>query len=146
MVSQQARRFLALAAGWHILWAAFLLPYAIGIALVLGGQAAAQDLVDNLASTFFMPVLFLFATLPLNVGLAALTGRLLTGIEPAIQVGASAAIFAVAWLAGVQGILPVADPGGGIAVNPIAVWAGLAGAAYGLALPLFGGPTETSIG
>ena len=138
-MSEQARRFLALAGGWHVLWGAFLLPYAIGIALILGGQAAAQDLVDDLASTFFLPVLFLFASLPLNVALAAVTARLLTGLQPAIELAASALIFAVAWLIGVQGILPVADPGG-FAVNPIAVWAALAGAVYGLVLPAFNGP------
>jgi hypothetical protein len=139
-VSDQARRFLAFALGWHILWAALLLPYAIGIALLLGGQAAAQDLVDSLASTFFLAVLFLVVSLPLNVALAALTGRLLAGLEPAIELAASAVIFAVAWLIGTQGVLPVGDPGGGFAVNPIAVWAALAGAVYGLILPAFNGP------
>jgi hypothetical protein len=140
LVTDQARRFLAFALGWHILWAALLLPYAIGIALILGGQAAAQDLVDSLASSFFLPVLFLFVSLPLNVALAALTGRLLTGLEPAIELAASALIFAVAWLIGTQGALPISDPGGGFAVNPIAVWAALAGAVYGLVLPAFNEP------
>jgi hypothetical protein len=139
-MSDQARRFLALALGWHILWGALLLPYAIGIALILGGQAAAQDLVDSLASTFFLPVLFLFVSLPLNLALAALTARLLKGLEPAIELSASAVIFALAWLIGIQGILPVADPSGGFAVNPIAVWAALAGTVYGLVLPAFNGP------
>jgi hypothetical protein len=139
-MSDQARRFLAFALGWHILWGALLLPYAIGIALILGGQSAAQDLVDNLASTFFLPVLFLLASLPLNVALAALTGRLLTGLEPAVALAASAAIFAVAWLIGIQGVLPIADPTGGFSVNPIAIWAALAGAAYGLVLPVFNEP------
>jgi hypothetical protein len=139
-MSDQARRFLAFALGWHLLWAALLLPYAIGIALILGGQAAAQDLVDSLASTFFLPVLFLFVSLPVNVALAALTGRLLMGLEPAIELASSAVIFAVAWLIGVQAVLPVTEPGGGFMVNPIAVWAALAGAVYGLVLPAFKGP------
>jgi hypothetical protein len=139
-MSDQARRFLALALGWHILWAALLLPYAIGIALVLGGQAAAQDLVDNLASTFFVPVLFLVTSLPFNVALAALTGHLLAGMEPPVALAASAAIFALAWLVGIQVVLSGIDIAGGLRVNPIAIWAALAGALYGLVLPLFDRP------
>jgi len=141
-MSDQARRFLAFALGWHILWGALLLPYAIGIALILGGQAAAQDLVDSLASTFFLPVLFLLASLPVNVALAVLTGRLLTGLEPAVALAASAAIFALAWLIGIQGVLPTSDLAPGFSVNPIAIWAALAGAVYGLVLPVFNEPLE----
>ncbi len=139
-MSDQWRRYLALALGWHVLWAALLLPYAIGIALALGGQAAAQDLVDDLASTFFRPVLFLVVSLPLNLALAALTGRLLTGLDPSITLVASALTFALAWLIGVQVLLPPAVSGGGFALNPIAGWAALAGAVYGLVLPLFNEP------
>lgn len=137
--TRDPRQFLALALGWHLLWGALLLPYAVAIALVLGGQQAAQDLVDGLAQSFFLPVLFLAGTLVPNVLVAALSNRLLAGTSAAVQLVASAVIFGLAWLVGVQALLPVADSAGGLSVNPIAIWAALAGAAYGLLVPLFDG-------
>ena len=133
------RRFLALALGWHLLWAALLLPYAVVIALILGGQQAAQDLVYGLAQGFFVPVLFVAASLVPNVLVAALSNRLLAGTNTAVHVAASAVIFGLAWLIAIQALLPVADPAGGLSVNPIAIWAALAGAAYGLVVPLLDG-------
>jgi len=142
MIARQSpdpRRFLALALGWHVLWAALLLPYAVVIALVLGGQQAAQDLVDSLAQGFFVPVLFVTASLIPNVVVAALSNRLLAGTSAAARLATSAVIFGLAWLFAIQALLPVADPAGGMSVNPIALWAALAGAAYGLVVPLFDG-------
>jgi hypothetical protein len=136
MDDDPARRFLASALGWHVLWAALLLPYAIVIALILGGQAAAQDLVDNLASVFFQPVLVAVVALPLNVALAAVSGWLLARTQAAIHLAASAFIFAIAWLVGIQLLLPATDLAGNAMLNPIAVWAALAGAAYGLVVAL----------
>jgi hypothetical protein len=137
------RTFLAMAIGWHILWGALLLPYAVVIALLVGGQAAAQDLVDNLASTFFLPVLFVVVALPPNLLLAAMTERLLTGTRPDLQLGTSAAIFGVAWLVAVQALLPII---GGFSLNPIAIWAALAGATYGLILPMLQPPVADRAG
>jgi hypothetical protein len=133
------RRFLALALGWHLLWAALLLPYAVVLALILGGQQAAQDLVDSLAHDFFVPVLFVAASLVPNVLVAALSNRLLAGTGAAGQLATSAVIFGLAWLIAIQALLPVTDPAGGLSVNPIAIWAALAGAIYGLVVPLFEG-------
>jgi hypothetical protein len=134
--SRDRRRFFALAVGWHLVWGAFLLPYAVVIALVGGGQQAAQDLVDNLAQGFFVPVLFLAASLLPNLLVAWLTRQLLTGTRAAVQLAASGLIFGLAWLVGVQVLLPVNDLGGGLGLNPIAIWAGLAGTVFGLAVPL----------
>lgn len=136
-LSPDPRRFLALALGWHLLWAAMLLPYAIVIALVLGGQQAAQDLVDSLAQGFFVPVLFVAVALVPNVLVAALSNRLLAGTSAGVHLATSAAIFGLAWLIAIQALLPVTDPAGGLGVNPIAIWAALAGAVYGLVVPLF---------
>jgi hypothetical protein len=135
-LSPDPRRFLALALGWHLLWAALLLPYAVVIALVLGGQQAAQDLVDSLAQGFFAPVFFAAASLIPNVLIAALTSRLLAGTSATVHLAASAVVFGLAWFVAIQALLPVADPAGGMSVNPIAIWAALAGAAYGLLVPL----------
>lgn len=140
------RIFLAMATGWHILWGALLLPYAVVIALLVGGQAAAQDLVDNLASTFFLPVLLVVVALPPNLLLAAMTERLLTGTRPDLQLGTSAAIFGVAWLVAVQALLPIIAPVGGFSLNPIAIWAALAGATYGLILPMLQRPVADRAG
>ena len=96
--SRDPQRFVALAVGWHVLWAALLLPYALVIALVLGGQQAAQDLVDSLAQGFFVPVLFVAASLVPNVLVATLINRLLAGTGAAVQLAASAVIFGLAWL------------------------------------------------
>lgn len=133
------RRSVALALGWHLLWAALLLPYAVVIALVLGGQQAAQDLVDSLARSFFLPIFFLAGSSVPNVLVAALANRLLAGTSLTVQLTVSAATFGLAWLIGIQALLPVADPAGGIGVNPIAIWAAFAGAAYGLIVPLLDG-------
>jgi hypothetical protein len=138
-LSPDPRRFLALVLGWHLLWAVLLLPYAVVIALVLGGQQAAQDLVDSLAQGFVVPVLFVAASLIPNLLVAALTSRLLAGTDAAFHLAASAVIFGLAWLIAIQALLPVTDPAGGLSINPIAVWAALAGAAYGLVVPLLDG-------
>ena len=100
---------------------------------------AAQDLVDSLAQGFFVPVLFVTASLIPNVVVAALSNRLLAGTSAAARLATSAVIFGLAWLFAIQALLPVADPAGGMSVNPIALWAALAGAAYGLVVPLFDG-------
>ena len=137
--SHDPQRFAALAVGWHLLWAALLLPYAIVIALVLGGQQAAQDLVDSLAQGFFVPVLFVAVALVPNVLVAVLSNRLLAGTSASTQLAASAVILGLAWFLATQALLPVADPAGGLGVNPIAIWAALAGAVYGLVVPLLDG-------
>ncbi|HLY14650.1 MAG TPA: hypothetical protein VKR24_09880 [Candidatus Limnocylindrales bacterium] len=133
------RRFVALALGWHVLWAAFLLPYAVVIALVLGGQQAAQDLVDSLAQAFFVPIIFVAASLLPNLLVAGLTRQLLRATSAGVELIASGLIFGLGWLVAGQVLLPVSDLGGAGGINPVAIWAGLAGTAYGLALPLLDG-------
>ena len=128
------RTTLAFAALWHLLWAALLLPYAVVIALVLGGQASAQDLVEGLALRFGLSMACVAGGLLLNVGLAALLRGPLTEVSSLVQGLGSAIIFGVVWFFAIQDLLPYVGLGSGASINPAAPWAAIAGAAYGFVL------------
>jgi hypothetical protein len=130
------RTTLLFASLWHLLWAALLVPYAVVIAMILGGQASAQDLAQGLALQFGLAIACVTGGLLLNVGLAALISGLLAEAGASIQMLAAAAIFGVVWFFAVQDLLPYADLGSGGSLNPAAPWAAIAGAAYGLVLAL----------
>lgn len=128
------RTKLAFATLWHLLWAALLLPYAVVIALVLGGQASAQDLVQGIALRFGLAVFCAAGGLVLNVALAALIGGLLIEADPTVQVLVATVVFAVIWFFAIQDLLPYLDLGSGASINPAAPWAAIAGAAFGFVL------------
>ena len=130
------RSTLAFATFWHLLWAALVLPYAVVIALVLGGQASAQDLAQDLALRFGLAVACVAGGLILNVGLAALIGGLLAEVGAPIQMLVAAVIFGVVWFFATQDLLPYLNLGSGAGIHPAAPWAAFAGAAYGLVLAL----------
>jgi hypothetical protein len=130
------RTTLTFAGLWHLLWAAFLVPYAVVIALILGGQASAQDLAQGLALHFGLAVICVVAGLVLNLGLAALLTGLLAEAGASTQVLVAAVIFGLVWFLAIQDLLPYLDLGSGGGLNPAAPWAGIAGAAYGVVLSL----------
>lgn len=130
------RTTVTLASLWHLLWAALLLPYAVVIAMILGGQASAQDLVDGLAARFGLVVACIAAGLVLNLGLAILLTGLLAQVGTSIRAITAALVFGVIWFFAIQDLLPALDVGSAGSLNPAAPWAALAGAAYGLVLAL----------
>ncbi|MGH2464246.1 MAG: hypothetical protein ACRDGI_02195 [Candidatus Limnocylindrales bacterium] len=127
---------LTFAALWHLLWAAFLLPYAVVIAMALGGQASAQDLVEGLALRFGLAIASVAGGFVLNVGLAAVISGPLAGVSSVVQVLVAAGVFGVIWFFAVQDLLPYLDLGSGASISPAAPWAALAGAAYGVVLAM----------
>ncbi|HEY7936242.1 MAG TPA: hypothetical protein VID26_03845 [Candidatus Limnocylindrales bacterium] len=128
------RTTLAFAALWHVLWSALLLPYGVVIALVLGGQASAQDLVEGLALRFGLVVACVAGGSLLNVGLAGLLNGLLGEASLTVQGLVSALIFGVVWFFAVQDLLPYVGLGSGATIDPATPWAAIAGAVYGLVL------------
>jgi hypothetical protein len=128
------RKTLMFATLWHLLWAALLLPYAVVIALVLGGQTSAQDLAQGLALQFGLAVACVAAGLVLNLGLVALISGLLAEAGASIQMLGATFIFGVVWFFAIQDLPPYVGLGSGASINPAAPWAAIAGAAYGLVL------------
>lgn len=123
----------AFAALWHLLWGLLLIPYALILALVFGGQGAAQDLVEGIAETAFVWAFYLVAALPINVLLAALTFRLLARKTWLRQLLATV-LCGVVWLLAIHLLLPPNDSGERFSADAYAIWAATAGAAYGLVL------------
>jgi len=138
---EQVARF-AFAVAWHVLWGVLLIPGSIVAAWFGGGQQGAQDLVDGLATTFFVPVVYLVAALPLNLVLGAGCALLLDRQLLAGRLIGSALIFGLAWLV-VLAVMPIADRPAGSGVDAIAALGAAAGAAYGLVLAVATGPGDT---
>ncbi len=130
------RNTLMFAGLWHFLWVALLIPYAVVVAMILGGQQSAQDLVDGLARAFALAVGCAGAGLVLNVGLGLALTPLVAAVEPVVGRLVAALIFAVIWFFAIQDLLPYLGYGTGASINPAAFWAAFAGAAYGLVLAL----------
>ena len=128
------------AVAWHLLWGVLLLPCAIVAAWFAGGQQGSQDLVDGLATSFLVPVLYLAAALPFNLIVAADCALLLDRLEPIERAVGTAAIFGLAWLV-VIAVLPLGDRPATSGLDAVSALGAAAGAAYGLVLGLATGPT-----
>ncbi len=127
------------AVAWHLLWGVLLLPCAIVAAWFAGGQQGSQDLVDGLATSFLVPVVYLAAALPFNLIVAADCALLLDRFEPVGRALGTAVIFGLAWLV-VIAVLPVGDRPATSGLDTISALGAAAGAVYGLVLGLATGP------
>ena len=121
----------AFAALWHLLWGLLLIPYALILALVFGGQGAAQDLVEGIAETAFVWAFYLVAALPINLLLAALTFRLLARKTWLRQLLATVLLGR---LLAIHLLLPPNESGERFIADAYSIWAATAGAAYGFVL------------
>lgn len=139
------RRLLVFATLWHVLWGALLVPYAVVVAWVFGGQAAAQTAVEGFAIAALPLTIYLTLALPLNLSIAALTYLLGARIGPVVRLNLGVTIFGVAWFFAIQVFLPIADLNGGFSTNLVAIWAAIAGAAYGLVLALLPEPPAVRV-
>jgi hypothetical protein len=124
------------AAAWHVLWSAFLLPYAVLTALAFGGQDAAQTVVGDFAIAALPLAIALTLALPLGVAIAAMASLVGARLDPVTRMLLATTTFGIAWLFAVQVLLPIADPNGAFAIKPVMIWAAAAGAVYGLVLAL----------
>lgn len=123
----------AFAALWHLLWGLLLIPYAVILALVFGGQSAAQDLVEGIAETAFVWAFYLVAALPINLLLAALMFRLQARKTWLRQLRATV-LFGTVWLFAIHLLLPPNESGERFIADAYSIWAATAGAAYGFVL------------
>ena len=124
---------------WHLLWGVLLLPCAIVVAWFAGGQQGSQDLVDGLATSFLVPVVYLAAALPFNLLVAADCALLLDRFEPVGRAVGTAGIFGLAWLV-VIAVLPLGDRPATSGLDAMTLLGAAAGAAYGFVLGLATGP------
>ncbi len=129
-------RFLFFAALWHLLWGAFLIPYALVAVLSFGGQDAAQHLVDGLARTFLLVPVLLALALPVNLAIAAVVGRLLGPASLAVRLVLAGAGAGGVWFLAAHAFLAPADFGRPFPAGATAWWAAGAGLAYGVVLAM----------
>jgi small-conductance mechanosensitive channel len=123
----------AFAALWHLLWGLLLIPYAVVLALVFGGQGAAQDLVEGIAETAFVWAFYLVASLPINLLLAALTFRLMARKTWLRQLLATV-LYGAVWFLAIHLLLPPNESGERFITDAYSIWAATAGVAYGFVL------------
>jgi hypothetical protein len=130
------RSFLRFAAVWHVLWGTLLIPYAVIVVLFVGGQGAAQNLVDELARAFFLVPIFMVAALPINLATAAVTGRLLAGTPWLAHLLLVPAAFGGVWFFATHVVGPPMEVDPRLPLDAYSIWAAGAGAAYGLVLAM----------
>ena len=130
------RGLLGFAALWHVLWSAFLLPYAVLTALAFGGQDPAQTVVEDFAIAALPLTVAVTLALPLNLAIATLTFSISSRLSQLTRTLLAAAIFGVVWLVAIRVVVPIADPTEAFALKAVMIWSAAAGAVYGLVLAL----------